>query len=121
MLDLEALLEEACTVRRDLDDLTVRGEDGAAGLAQERGHIRGKEVLAVTETDDERRLLPDADEHVRVVVMDRHDREVALETGVHADERLDELALVLLLEHVHDDFRVGLRPERVTFGDQLLA
>ena len=56
-----------------------------------------------------------------MVVVDRDDREVPLEPRVDADERLHEVAVVLLLEQVHDDFGVGLGRERVALGDELLA
>ncbi len=54
-----------------------------------------------------------ADEQVRVVVVDRDDREVALEQRVDAHERLGEVAVVLALEQVDDNLGVGLGGERV--------
>ena len=62
MLDLGAVMEEARARRRDLDDLAVVGKDRAACFREERGHVRGEEVLALPETDDERRLVAHADE-----------------------------------------------------------
>ena len=95
MLDLGAVAEEARAGGRDLDDLAVVGEDRAARLREERGDVRREEVLALAETDDERRLVTHADEQVRLVVMDRDDREVAFELRVHARQRLHEIAVVL--------------------------
>ena len=93
--------------------------DDGARLAEEGGDRRGEEVLPVAQPDDERRLVADADEQVGMVVVDRDDREVALEPRIDARERLREVAVVLLLEQVDDDFGVGLGRERVAGGDQL--
>ena len=121
MLALDAVLEEADGRRRDLDDLAVIGEHRAARLAEERGDVRGEEVLALAEPDDERRLAANADEQVGMIVVDHDDREVAFEQRIDARERRGEIAVVLALEQVHDDLGVGLGAERVTLGDQLRA
>src|SRR6266540_3396210 len=96
----------------------------AAFLAETRceegREVRGEEVLALAEADDERRLAAHADEQVGMVVVDRDDREVALELRVDAAQRLGELALVLALEQVDDHLGVGLRVEGVAGDDQLL-
>ncbi len=94
--------------------------DDGAGLAEEGGDRGGEEVLAVAEPDDERRLVPDADEQVGLVVVDGDDREVALELRVDAAQRLREIAVVLLLEQVDDHLGVGLGGERVAALGQLL-
>src|SRR6185437_1424677 len=94
VLYLGAVAEEAGTLRRDLDDLAVVGEDRAARLAEEGGNVRREEVLALAQTQNERRLVTDADEQVRLVVVDRDDREVAFELRIHAGERLHEIAVV---------------------------
>ena len=73
-----------------VDDLAVVGELHAPRLGEERGEVRGEEVLAVAEPDDQRRLVAHADEMVRVVVMDDDEREVTLEPregGAHAATR----------------------------------
>ena len=61
------------TISPSLDELH------AARLAEERGDRRGEEDLALADADDERRLAARADEQLRVVVVDRDEREVALE------------------------------------------
>ena len=121
MIDLRAVAEEPRTGRRDLDDLAVVREDRAARLREKRCNVRREEVLALAETDDERRLLPHAHEQVRLVVVNRDDREVALELRVDARERLHEITVVLVLEQVHDDLRIGLGGELMALGDQALA
>ena len=80
----------------------------AARLGEERGEVRGEEVLAVAEPDDERRLVAHADELVRMVVVDDDEREVPLEPRVDGAHGLDEVAVVGVLEQVRDDLGVGL-------------
>src|SRR5581483_6178738 len=113
--------EEADARRRQLDDLPVTRVNDRSRLAQEGGDRRGEEVLPVAETDHERRLVAHAGEHIRLVVVDRNDREVALELRVDARKRLGEVAVVLLLEEMDDDFRVGLGGEGVAGRGELLA
>jgi len=67
VLDLGAVTEEARARRRDLDNLTVVGKNRATSLREERGDVRREEVLALAEADDERRLVADADEQVRML------------------------------------------------------
>ena len=89
-----------------------------ARLAQEGGGVRGEEHLAVADPDDERRLVPRADEQVRVVVVDDDEGEVALELGERAPDCLGEVALVVALDQVRDGLGVGLGGEGVALGDQ---
>ena len=64
------------------------------------------------EPDDERALETGADEEVRVVVVDRHEREVALELRVGGAHGVDEAAVVGPLDQVDDDLcvRLGVEP-----------
>ena len=119
-VDLRAVGEAADALGSHLDHLAVAWMEDDPGLAEKRRDRGGEEVLAVAEPDDERRLVPDAGEQVRLVVVDRHDREVALELRVDAGERLREIAVVLLLEKVDDDLGVGLRREGMAAPGELL-
>ena len=65
--------------------------------------------------------MTNADEHVRLVMVDGDDREVTLELRVDARERLRKIAVVRLLEEMDDDLGVGLGGERVTALGELLA
>jgi hypothetical protein len=49
-------------------------------------------------------------------VMDRHEGEVALELAVGLHHRLDQVAVVVALDQVRDDFGVGFGGEGVTVG-----
>ena len=114
-LDRAAVLgaDHADSARRHLDDLAVIGVGDAARLRQERGQVRGQEVLAVAETDHHRRLAADADEPVGLVVVDDHEREMALKPVVDGPHGLEQIAVVDGLEQVRDDLRVGLGREDV--------
>ena len=106
---------------RDRGDLAVVWKLHAAGLGEEGCEVRCEEILPFAEPDDHRRPLAHADEMVRVVVMDEHEGEVPFELRVGRAHRLDEVAVVGVLEQVHDDFRVGLRRERVARRLELVA
>ena len=101
-------VDDRDAVGRDRDDLAVVRELHAARLGEEGREVRGEEVLAVAEADDHRRLVADADEVVRVIVVDHDEREVALEPRVDGAHGLDEVAVVGVLEQVRDDLGVGL-------------
>src|SRR5256885_889912 len=58
---------------------------------------------------------------VRLGGVDRDEREVALELRIDAHQGLHKIAVVLTLEHVHDDFGVGLGCEAVTIRNQVVA
>ena len=53
-------------------------------------------------------------------MVDRDEREVALELAVGGLDRLDEVAVVVALDQVRDDLGVGLGAEAVAVGLKLL-
>ena len=120
-LDLGAAGEETDAVRRELHDLAVARMHHRARLAEEGRDRGGEKVLPLAEPDDERRLVAHTDEHVGLVVVDRDDREMALEQRIDARERLREVALVLLLEQVDDNLGVGLGRQRVAARGEVLG
>ena len=97
-----------------VDDDTVVGILDAARLGQERGQVGREEVLAAAETDDQRRLMPDCDEPLRLVVVDDDESEMPFESQVGGANRFDEIAVVERLEQVRDDFGVRLGGEGMT-------
>ena len=68
-----------------------------------------------------RRLVADADELVGMVVVDDDEGEVAFEPQVRGAHRLDEIAVVGVLDQVRDDLGVRLRGEGVPGGEQFFA
>jgi hypothetical protein len=87
--------------------------DATSRLRKERCEVGRDEVLAFAETDDHRRLVPHADEVVRMVVMDHDEREVPFEMAVGIAHGCDEIAVVGVLEQVRNDFGVRLGGELV--------
>ncbi len=129
-VDLDHVVLDGCAgrgvadrdrARRDRDDLAVVRKLDATSLGQEGCEVRREEVLAVAEPDHHRRLVANADEMVRMVVVDDDEGEMALESPVRAPHRFDEVAVVRLLEQVRDHLGVGLRPEGVAGGEKLVA
>ena len=59
----------------DDDDLAVVGELDPAGLAEERGRVRGEKRLARRDPDDHRALEPRADEEAGMVAVDHDEGE----------------------------------------------
>ena len=105
---------EPGAVRGDRDEVAVLREVHLARLAQEGGRVRGEEGLATADADDERALMARADEQARVVAVDRDEGEVALELVEGEARRLDEVAVVVLLDQVADRLGVRLGREDVT-------
>jgi hypothetical protein len=60
--------------------------------------------------------VPGADELLRVVVVDDHECVVALELPIRLARRLEQVALVVALDQVDDDFGIGLGVEGVAVG-----
>ena len=99
---------EADAVGRDRDELAVVREHHAPRLAQERGRVRGEEVLALAEPDHERRLEARADQLVGMVAVDDDEREVALHLADARRDASSEVAVVVALDQVGDGLGVGL-------------
>ena len=79
-------------------------------------------ILAVADADDDRRAVADGDELFRIVGRDQHEREQPAHALHRAQHRvLEAVVLPFLLDEVRDDFGVGLRRERVAFGDRARA
>ena len=108
-------------VGRDRHDVAVVREVDPRGSREKRCGVRGEEVLAVADPDDERRLQPRCDEQVGMVGVDDDEREVALQLGEGPGNRLDEVAGVVALDQVRDRLGVGLRGEHVAVGGEALA
>src|SRR4029077_7849385 len=81
--------DEARALGSDRDDLAVLDQLDRARLADEGRDHRGEEHLAVADADEQRALVPRADELFGLVVVDDDEGEVALELAVGAARRLE--------------------------------
>ena len=68
----------------DRDDLVLAELEGLAGVLDERGHVGGEEVLAVTDAHHERGVAAGGDDPVGVLGVHGDEGERALEAAAHA-------------------------------------
>lgn len=98
-------------------------EDHAARGLQDRGDIRGDEVLALAQADQQRAAHAGADHAVRFLTADHGQR---IRTGEFLHRVLQcrqqvVTALQVVVHQVGNDFRVGLRLEHVAKRTELFA
>src|SRR4029079_18008549 len=105
-------------VLRDRDDLAVLDQLAVPRLAQERSDRRAEEHLPVADADDERALQPRAHERLRVLAVDDDEREVAVAPRIGLRDGAGKVALVVALDEVGDDLRIGLRGEGMALLEQ---
>ena len=118
VLDFAAGVEESRSRRCDRDHFTFVDQLDATRLPQECRDRRGEEHLAVADADDERALPARADQELVVIVVDDDECEVSFDVGVRGADGLDQIAVVVALDQVHDDLGVCLGAERVAVRDQ---
>ena len=110
-------------VRPHAHDLVLADRERRARAANERGHVRAEEVLALPDADDERGVASGSHQAVRLGLRHGDDRERAVQPG---DDLPHGGGEVTVLGHergkkVGDDLRVGLGGEDLAGGDQLGA
>ena len=108
-----------------VDDVAFLEVDDLVGDAGERHRVGGEEVLARArhraDAEDERRAVARADHAVRLVAADHGDRIGAAQARQRALHRLEQVAVVEVVDEVGDDLGVGLRHEPVALRLQLGA
>ena len=90
------------------DQLAVLDLLDATGLREERDDVGRDERLAVADPEHERALQAGADDQVGVQRRDDDEGEVADELAVGLAHRLDEVAVVVVLDQVRNHLGVGL-------------
>lgn len=115
-------VDDLDAVRGDGDDLVLAELERVLGGRDERGDVGAEEVLAVAEPDDERRVVPGADDGGRGVSVDGEQGERAFELARDVGHRLGQVpgAAVRAGEELGRDLGVGLGEERRAVGEQLL-
>ena len=109
-LTLERLavhIRDRDAVRADIGNVPLVQEDDAVRVRQDRGDVTRQERLAVGDTDDERHVLPGADQPVRLAAMHDDERIGTLELAESGPCGIPEVALVALLDEMRD--RLGVR------------
>jgi hypothetical protein len=107
----------------DVGDVAFLQEHEAARHGQQRGDVRGDEVLVDPEADDHRTTLAREDDALGLLLTDDRERVRALELrdgGAHGLEQI-LLRLQMVVYTMGDHFGVGLRSEFVTGLLQILA
>ena len=100
------------------DDLVVLDDLDALRVAQEGGRRGREEHLSRADAHEQRALVPRADDQLRVLAVEDDESEVPFQLGVGGAHRRDEVPLVVPLDEVGDDLRVGLGRERVALLDE---
>ena len=107
--------------RPDVGHVAVLEEDDLVGVGEDGRDIRGEEALAVAEADDERHVLPGADQPIALADVHDHDGVGALEPGQRVADGVGQVAPVGLLDEVGDRLGVGLGGQRVAAGLEPVA
>ncbi len=107
---------EVDAFRRQNGHVAVGQEKHVARVAQDRGHVRGDEVLAIAETDDNGRTETRRHNLVRVAPGDHGQREYSRQLFHRAANRIFQVPVEILLDEVRDDLGIGLGDEFVTLG-----
>ena len=111
-----------CHLDRILADngyFPIRQNIGAARFGYNGRNIRSDEVLALTESDDERVVLLRADEQIGMSAAHKYKRIRAFDALEHRTHCSDEVPRIDLLEEMHDDLCIRLGLEDVPLGNQL--
>ncbi len=103
--------------REDRELLVFQIED-VPRMVQNRGDVRGDEILAFPDSDNQRAVFADRDDFVRLLDRDDAERVAALHHGGRFFDRLQQVALVEMVDQVRDDLGVGLRIKAVAQARQ---
>ena len=107
--------------RPEVDHVALLEEDDPVRMGEDRRDVRGQEALAVGQADDQRHVLPGADEAIALGAVHDDDRVGALDRLQGVADGLGQVALVGLLDQVGDRLGVGLRREAVAAGLEPVA
>jgi hypothetical protein len=104
-----------------VDDVAFFQVDDLVGGAGQRHRIRGDEILALAEADDQRRALARGHDAVRFFAREHGDRISTLQALDGQAHGLEQVAVVHVIDQVGDHFGVGLALEHITEGRQFSA
>lgn len=108
-----ARVDDPVAVQLDIDDVAVLEIRDPVGEVRQRDRVRREEVLAVADAHDERHPVARADDPVRLVAAHHRDRVTAAQPRERAPHRVEQVAVVQMVDEVRDRLAVGLARERV--------
>ena len=123
-LDVVALaIDDAHRGAAHFGHVTLFEEHESARDRQQRGHVRGDEILVHAHADDDRTALAREDDPRRILLADDGERVSALEFGDRGANRLEQIAdrLQVMVDPVRDDFGICLGRELVTEALEIAA
>ncbi len=91
-------------------DLPIVQHEYRARVLQDRRYVTRQDVLAVTDPDDEGRVLTCRDDHVRRVEVHDAERIAPLEASDRLPDRRGEIAVEVCFDEVCHDLRVRVGP-----------
>ena len=109
------------TLGRDVGDVALLEEDDALGVGQDGGDVRGEEVLALADADDERHVHARADQPVRLARVHDRDRVRAVRLAQRARTASARSPSIGLFDEVRERLRVGVGSEHVAALAQAVA
>ncbi len=111
-LQLVALqIDEPHAPGADLDHPVVLDDHHLPGVLEEGGDVRGEEGLFVAAPDHQRGAPASADDHIRIGAPHHPQRQRAFGLVHDLADRFDQGEVGHVLDHVGDDFGVGVAAE----------
>src|SRR5262245_59720616 len=92
-------------------NLAILQEDGAFGVALEDARVARKEILPLTNAEDQRAAQPGADDEAGILGTHRVEPISSLQHFERLANGFDKIAVKLMGDELGHDFRVGVRPE----------
>ena len=118
-------VDDPVAAQLQVDDVAFFQVDDLVGGAGQRHGVGGDKVLALADTDDQRRTLARGHHAVRLLAAEHGDRVGAVQALDRLLDGVEQVAVVHLVDQVGDHFGVGLAGEHVAergqFGAQLVV
>ncbi|MNS64507.1 hypothetical protein D3C72_976380 [compost metagenome] len=111
--------EEVDALAADLGDLAVFHVDDLAGVVEDGGNVRGEEVLALADADDQGAALAGADEAAGLGLVQHGDGVGALDGFERVEHGVEQIAVVEARDQVREHLGVGLGLELDAAGHEL--
>ena len=112
---------DANVVAIEVGHVTLLEEDDPTGVGEHGGHVRGQQVLALTEAHDERHVAARAHQPQRLPPVQHGYRVGPVGLPQRGPHGVGDVAAIGLLDEVREDLRVGLGVEVVAAGQQAIA